>query len=144
MSSRVSAPLKFVEAFYTLLLLRTTDQLTAHWFDYYFFVSLSCSVSSQHKWNLEELMEEIWDRTNMLRIYPKVRTIPPVVVGCLSSTCSSNFPSFWSYSQKGKFQTMMNRSYYERKILQLKNFAIDYTKDCWPSFHMRGFVRKKS
>lgn len=32
-----------------------------------------CTVSSQHKWNLEELMEEIWDRTNMLRIYPKVR-----------------------------------------------------------------------
>lgn len=25
-------------------------------------------------------MEEIWDRTNMLRIYPKVRTIPPVVL----------------------------------------------------------------
>mmetsp|Transcript_13805 Transcript_13805/g.28472 ORF Transcript_13805/g.28472 Transcript_13805/m.28472 type:complete len:376 (+) Transcript_13805:46-1173(+) len=28
-------------------------------------------ISSQHKWNLEELMEEIWDRCNMLRIYTK-------------------------------------------------------------------------
>jgi ribosome-interacting GTPase 1 len=27
--------------------------------------------SSQHEWNLEELMEEIWDRCNMLRIYTK-------------------------------------------------------------------------
>jgi ribosome-interacting GTPase 1 len=28
-------------------------------------------ISSQHEWNLEELMEEIWDRCNMLRIYTK-------------------------------------------------------------------------
>mmetsp|Transcript_18020 Transcript_18020/g.44531 ORF Transcript_18020/g.44531 Transcript_18020/m.44531 type:complete len:376 (-) Transcript_18020:57-1184(-) len=28
-------------------------------------------ISSQHKWNLEELMEEIWDRCSMLRIYTK-------------------------------------------------------------------------
>lgn len=28
-------------------------------------------ISSQHKWNLDELMEEIWDRCSMLRIYTK-------------------------------------------------------------------------
>eukprot|EP00567_Pseudictyota_dubia_P005418 CAMPEP_0197437718 /NCGR_PEP_ID=MMETSP1175-20131217/4888_1 /TAXON_ID=1003142 /ORGANISM="Triceratium dubium, Strain CCMP147" /LENGTH=373 /DNA_ID=CAMNT_0042967305 /DNA_START=193 /DNA_END=1314 /DNA_ORIENTATION=+ len=28
-------------------------------------------ISSQHKWNLEELMEEIWSRCHMLRIYTK-------------------------------------------------------------------------
>lgn len=28
-------------------------------------------ISSQHKWNLEELMEEVWNRTNMLRVYTK-------------------------------------------------------------------------
>eukprot|EP00568_Trieres_chinensis_P017975 CAMPEP_0183325438 /NCGR_PEP_ID=MMETSP0160_2-20130417/79561_1 /TAXON_ID=2839 ORGANISM="Odontella Sinensis, Strain Grunow 1884" /NCGR_SAMPLE_ID=MMETSP0160_2 /ASSEMBLY_ACC=CAM_ASM_000250 /LENGTH=373 /DNA_ID=CAMNT_0025493217 /DNA_START=53 /DNA_END=1174 /DNA_ORIENTATION=+ len=28
-------------------------------------------ISSQHKWNLEELMEEIWNRCNMMRIYTK-------------------------------------------------------------------------
>lgn len=28
-------------------------------------------ISSQHKWNLEELMEEIWTRCNMIRIYTK-------------------------------------------------------------------------
>ena len=28
-------------------------------------------ISSQHEWNLEELMEEIWGRCNMLRIYTK-------------------------------------------------------------------------
>jgi ribosome-interacting GTPase 1 len=46
----------------------STD-LSAHLFSLFRYLSL---VSSQHKWNLEELMEEIWDRTNMLRIYPKV------------------------------------------------------------------------
>jgi hypothetical protein len=28
-------------------------------------------ISSQHEWNLEELMDTIWDRCNMLRIYTK-------------------------------------------------------------------------
>ncbi|KAL9182626.1 hypothetical protein ACHAXT_013278 [Thalassiosira profunda] len=28
-------------------------------------------ISSQHSWNLEELMEEVWDKCNMLRIYTK-------------------------------------------------------------------------
>jgi len=28
-------------------------------------------ISSQHKWNIEGLLEEIWDRTNMIRIYTK-------------------------------------------------------------------------
>lgn len=28
-------------------------------------------ISSQHEWNLDELMEEIWNRCNMLRIYTK-------------------------------------------------------------------------
>jgi uncharacterized protein len=32
-------------------------------------------VSSEFKWNLEELMEEIWNRCSMLRIYTKVRCI---------------------------------------------------------------------
>lgn len=34
-------------------------------------------ISSQHQWNLEELMEEIWHRCNMLRIYTKPRKQNP-------------------------------------------------------------------
>jgi len=30
-------------------------------------------ISSQHKWNLEELMETIWNRCHMMRIYTKPR-----------------------------------------------------------------------
>lgn len=34
-------------------------------------------ISSQHQWNIEELMEEIWHRCNMLRIYTKPKGRPP-------------------------------------------------------------------
>lgn len=34
-------------------------------------------ISSQHEWNLEELMEEIWNRCNMLRIYTKPKGLMP-------------------------------------------------------------------
>lgn len=30
-------------------------------------------ISSQHGWNIEELLEEVWNRCNMLRIYTKPR-----------------------------------------------------------------------
>lgn len=34
-------------------------------------------ISSQHKWNLEELMEEIWNRCEMIRIYTKPKGCAP-------------------------------------------------------------------
>jgi hypothetical protein len=105
-----------------------------------FLFLLKCLVSSQHKWNLEELMEEIWERTNMLRIYPKVGTIAQFFLVAYGFVSSSNVFMFVVISQKGKYQTTMSRLYYERKILRLKNFVTDCTKVYWPSFHTLGFV----
>jgi len=34
-------------------------------------------ISSQHQWNIDELMEEVWDRCNMLRIYTKPKGQQP-------------------------------------------------------------------
>jgi len=34
-------------------------------------------ISSQHEWNLEELMEEVWNKCNMLRIYTKPKGQQP-------------------------------------------------------------------
>jgi hypothetical protein len=34
-------------------------------------------ISSQHGWNIEELMESVWDRCNMLRIYTKPKGREP-------------------------------------------------------------------
>ena len=34
-------------------------------------------ISSQHEWNLEELMENIWEKCNMMRIYTKPKGMVP-------------------------------------------------------------------
>lgn len=34
-------------------------------------------ISSQHGWNIEELMENVWERCNMLRIYTKPKGQAP-------------------------------------------------------------------
>lgn len=54
------------------------------------FLSLSLLLYS-HEWNLEELMERIWESTNMIRIYTKPKgQIPdygaPVVLHAASPT----------------------------------------------------------
>jgi ribosome-interacting GTPase 1 len=48
-------------------------------------------ISSQHEWNLEELMEEIWNRCSMLRVYTKPKgNIPdydePVILHAANPT----------------------------------------------------------
>jgi ribosome-interacting GTPase 1 len=53
-------------------------------------------ISSQHQWNLEELMEEIWNKCNMLRIYtkPKGQVSDGFVRSCLCSCYKPNsFPA---------------------------------------------------
>lgn len=77
-------------------------------------------ISSQHKWNLEELMEEIWDRTSMLRIYTKPKgQIPdyeePVILHAENPTieefCNrlhrnllSEFSHAWVWGKSAKHQ----------------------------------------
>jgi len=78
-------------------------------------------ISSQHEWNLEELMEEIWDRCNMLRIYTKPKgQIPdydePVILhseGCPSveEFCNrihkglmDSFSHAWVWGKSAKHQ----------------------------------------
>lgn len=34
-------------------------------------------ISSEHKWNLDELLEEMWDKLNLVRIYPKPKNADP-------------------------------------------------------------------
>ncbi len=36
--------------------------------------------SSRHEWNLEELMENIWEYTRMIRIYTKVSQIEALLI----------------------------------------------------------------
>jgi ribosome-interacting GTPase 1 len=47
------------------------DSITIEELDILDQLSNYVPISSQHQWNLEELMEEMWNRTSMLRIYTK-------------------------------------------------------------------------
>mmetsp|Transcript_2178 Transcript_2178/g.3236 ORF Transcript_2178/g.3236 Transcript_2178/m.3236 type:complete len:374 (+) Transcript_2178:176-1297(+) len=53
------------------------DQLTIEELDILDQMPNYVPISSQHEWNLEELMEEIWNRCNMLRIYTKPKGKSP-------------------------------------------------------------------
>jgi len=75
-------------------------------------------ISSQHQWNLEELMEEIWERCNMLRVYTKPKgQIPdydePVILHAENPTieefCNrlhrnliNDFSFAWVWGKSGK------------------------------------------
>ena len=77
-------------------------------------------ISSAHKWNLEELMEEIWNRCNMIRIYTKPKgQIPdyeePVILHATNPTieefCNrlhkgllADFSHAWVWGRSAKHQ----------------------------------------
>ena len=78
-------------------------------------------VSSQHEWNLEELMEEIWSRCNMMRIYTKPKgQVPdydePVILHCegnpsveefcnrIHRTLINQFSHAWVWGRSAKHQ----------------------------------------
>jgi len=77
-------------------------------------------ISSQHEWNLEELMDEIWERCNMLRVYTKPKgQIPdydePVILHAanptieefcnrLHRTLINDFAFAWVWGRSAKHQ----------------------------------------
>jgi len=60
-----------------LYVMNKIDQLTIEELDIIDALPNYVPISSQHKWNLEELMEEIWNRCEMLRVYTKPRGQSP-------------------------------------------------------------------
>jgi len=116
-------------------------------------------ISSQHKWNLDELMEEIWNRCSMIRIYTKPKGQIPdydayvtfyycyvllVVPACWSS-CGSHFcvvVTVWCYYSCPRVILNVHiivRSFFIPKIPPWKNFAIDCTKVSCRNLVMRSF-----
>lgn len=60
-----------------LYVMNKIDQLTIEELDIIDQMPNYVPISSQHMWNLEELMEEIWNRCNMLRVYTKPKGSVP-------------------------------------------------------------------
>src|SRR5690606_1759279 len=57
---------KYMPAIYVL---NKIDQLTIEDLDIIAELPHHCPISAHHGWNLDELMEMIWDECNMLRMY---------------------------------------------------------------------------
>lgn len=55
-----------------IYVLNKIDQLTIEELDIIHQLPHHVPISAAHEWNLEELLETIWDYTKMLRIYTKV------------------------------------------------------------------------
>ncbi|GMH61835.1 hypothetical protein TrRE_jg11580 [Triparma retinervis] len=60
-----------------LYVMNKIDQLTIEELEIIDELPNYVPISSQHKWNLDELMEEVWGRCEMLRVYTKPRGQAP-------------------------------------------------------------------
>jgi uncharacterized protein len=60
---------RYIPAIYVL---NKIDQLTIEELDIIDQMPYHVPISAAHEWNLEELLERIWESTNMIRIYTKV------------------------------------------------------------------------
>ena len=74
--------------------LNKIDQLTIEELDIIDQLPHHVPISAAQEWNLDELMESIWEYTRMIRIYTKVST----VLSFLSITRISDFLSFLQYA----------------------------------------------
>ena len=79
---------RYIPALYVL---NKIDQLTIEELDIIDQLPHHVPISAHHGWNLEELMENIWEKTSMMRIYTKPKgQIPdygsPVVLHDASPT----------------------------------------------------------
>jgi len=60
-----------------LYVLNKIDQITVEELDILFKMPNTVPCSGFHKWNLNELLERIWERLDLIRIYTKPRGNPP-------------------------------------------------------------------
>jgi ribosome-interacting GTPase 1 len=72
-------------------------------------------ISSQHMWNLEELMEEIWNRCNMIRIYTKPKG-KEVIDLIMSVELTRKKTDYNDCSNQAKYRIMMPLSFCIQKI----------------------------
>jgi small GTP-binding protein len=60
-----------------LYLLNKIDQITVEELDLLYRLPNVVPISAQHKWNLDELLEKIWEKLDLVRIYTKPRGVIP-------------------------------------------------------------------
>lgn len=51
--------------------LNKIDSISIEELDLLYRIPNACPISSEHDWNIDELMEQMWDKLNLRRIYTK-------------------------------------------------------------------------
>ena len=57
--------------------LNKIDSITIEELDLLYRIPHACPISAEHGWNLDELLEMMWERLNLRRIYTKPKGQPP-------------------------------------------------------------------
>jgi len=85
-----------------LYVLNKIDQITIEELDILNKMPNVVPVSGFHKWNLDELLEKIWDRLDLIRIYPKPRgAIPDYTEPVVLRRTSCTVADFCDHIHKG-------------------------------------------
>ena len=64
----------YIPAVYVL---NKIDQISIEELDIIYKIPHCCPISAQHKWNYDDLLEMIWERLNLIRIYTKPKGQTP-------------------------------------------------------------------
>jgi small GTP-binding protein len=85
-----------------LYVLNKIDQITIEELDILNRMPDVVPVSGFHKWNLDELLEKIWDKLDLIRIYPKPRgTIPDYSDPVVLRRADASVADFCDHIHKG-------------------------------------------
>ena len=54
--------------------LNKIDAISIEELDLLYRIPNACPISSEHGWNIDELLEQMWEKLNLRRVYTKPRT----------------------------------------------------------------------
>lgn len=86
--------------------LNKIDAISIEELDLLYRIPNACPISSEHGWNVDELLEQMWDKLNLRRVYTKpkgkmpdysapvvLRSTACTVEDFVSATCSNRDPT---------------------------------------------------
>ena len=93
--------------------LNKIDAITIEELDLLYRIPNACPISSEHGWNIDELLEQMWEKLNLRRVYTKPKgKMPdysePVVLRASACTVE-DFVSPPRQALTGEFSTMLTR-----------------------------------
>jgi hypothetical protein len=115
---------KYIPVIYAL---NKIDSITIEELDLLYRIPNACPISAEHGWNIDELLELMWEKLNLRRVYTKPKgKLPdyssPVVLRANACTVEDFVCSF-----NGTFSTRANLPHLGRFLVQ-----------CHPQEHCRA------